>query len=416
MLREFLSRLSGKKAAGGRRLFVAQGPAQLLTCDAVACFVSEKNSKPLENVCAFFGKYAFVKDAGICEATRVVSRSPTWSAAIDLFDMENAMWRNVETDFDAVIREIRSAVGTGIEELYIARNWQATNEIVARAFPEARVFTYGDSLGRIDSIDLPGYRVPEAAYCVIPDILARVDATVTPETMPFHIIPRIFYIQAIERIRAANQASGILDRVDASSAGDAALVLTSNYADAGLISLDEEVRLVMDIIAPMLDGVESVYVKPHPREVGGQAAAVAERIRGETGRKAELFCDSNDGAAYLPLEILINQPLFRRILAPFASYPCVTMPWLFDVPVEVPTGAEVIARTSLTAEEIRHVVTEINNIRRQADKLSAWDGKSILMSEKVENPEIYAHLLDSNPERRWRSELRYVNGILPPVS
>ncbi len=419
VLKKVWRRLRGYGAERSRqkdavfRLFVAQGPAQLLMCETVAQYLGENEEEGQEgiNICLLFGKYAFGRNSGIALAAGILSQSKTWSRIVDAYDLEDALWQNPAADFSEVIAEIRRRVGIErLDELHLARNWQLTNELVCAAFEEAEVCVCGDVLGKIDSVRMVSFADVSRAYAVLPDfhILLDDESSMTSVSTELTIIPRRYYLRIIESA-AANIPAESSPGAASTKSENAALLLTSTYTEARMLSFEDEVRLVVGLALPHLGGVDRVYVKPHPRETAGQAAEVVRRLnRLNFGGEAFLFQKETELAiSHLPLEVVLRRYGFRSVLTPVGSYSSVLIPWLLGIDVHLPSVDEVVAEFGKDPTEASRFFELFSELWEYRRSLETWDGASVLWSRRAQNSEVYGHLKMPDREKRWRAELQF---------
>jgi hypothetical protein len=342
------------------RLVAVQGPLQMLYAVAVLLFEAERNPE------ASFSDHLVLHGMGpqstpdgpIHRATLEIARIWPWNSMSNLHAFETQYNYERDTDFDACADAVRHVIGRerfGV--IYAVRNWQLTNDLILRAYPESRKIVYGD-LGWIDATAAPD-SIPfdEARPWLLPvqthfDVCGRRTALLGRD-LPFETVGLRHFREAIDHA-AVLLAPALADLAVALSASPApkVLVLTSNIADSRECRLEDEVELTVSTVLTHLDCDAVVVIKPHPRETMEQSVMIAEAIGQETGCRPTIL-DGLLGA--LPVEIIHQDLRFDRVIAPMWSSSSYTLRLLHGVEVVDATDKRDYWRTFIgTTTRRRH--------------------------------------------------------------
>jgi len=372
-----------------KRIITCQGTAQLIS--ALAAMASRHGQASLckssdENYLVIYGLYAPDNQIELFVETikLVADRLAVWRAQI-YFDDQRLVkpGQNLQTFAGAqTLREIRKHIGTnGIDEIYLARTWQPYNQLMANAYSHAIRICFGDGLGlyfsrdyslrvfqrAVGSADLqpePPQQKRRSIYQRLISPLGQTQLrdhafdfgyflapTAFGETppMPFERIPPAMFLTLL------GQVAGLLDSryrdhiLRLTMNHDVVILLTSNFAEAGRMTVENELVAYAELLKQVCFGQSSILlIKPHPRDDKQKIVTLAEQLR---VLYADVIALLQPEFFFIPFESFLLSSFFSsekerrspvRIVA--TSTAAVSLHRLFGIVPEIGFGPELVKK------------------------------------------------------------------------
>lgn len=370
-----------------RRIITTQGPFQLMTALAVLLYEQDKDSETKhEDYLVLHGTCVGDSSEGIDRAMLDLARIWPWQKIIQLNEFERNLGRPPLDSKSKQICELRRIIDVAQADLILAiRNWQVTNELLLKAFPEARKVTYGDAIGQIDSyatkdyvqFDEGRFLLPFRAFSYSGDPVVRV------EDLPYEIVPRIYFMRTIQKYLAISPAAREFGERLAKDAPRTIVVLLKNGAESSVIQLEQEVISYVNAVLKFVSVGDRILIKPHPRETCRQSQIVQSVLKKVFHLDSEILGDDTF-LAYLPLEIFCLGNAFKIITSPLMSAATRHLKFLLDLNVDDGLNADLL-KVLNPKRRVHHLATELIN-ETILERLPSWDGKSVIYDWTGDGP------------------------------
>lgn len=227
-----------------------------------------------------------------------------WHSITQLNDEENFAHLPIKQATNYILSKIKLKK---IHKIYLVRNFQKTNELLLKVYPNADVHIYGD-LGVFDSILNEENSHKYQISLSIPIELASL-----PSNISFNLIDKKEIINNYVRIE--NYVEKKLKKyfeIKKKYNGNHILILTSNHTESGLISSCElEIDYYLDAVSKHISSDTIVWIKPHPRQTLNQSYLLSEKLK-ELGFRSIVFDES---IAVIPSELIIKIFDFNNVIA-----------------------------------------------------------------------------------------------------
>lgn len=192
-----------------------------------------------------------------------------------------------------------------------------------------------------------------------------------------HILSKTRFFEAVDFIRKSVGAADYEAELLQSASGRPAIILaTENYVESGLLTMEQEIPMWLDMLEPYLAGNPLIVVKRHPGETQARWPLLAERLAG----RAEV-CDFAPIHQRLPLEIFTG--LVGRFEFVTSAFLRVSLNYMHGAIIANPM-TETIVQTYFP-EWFR---PQMDKISRSQDRyiaaLAGWDRKGMLYSEQTD--------------------------------
>jgi hypothetical protein len=185
------------------------------------------------------------------------------------------------------------------------------------------------------------------------------------------ILPKTVFMEIIELIRRSSGAADYEQELLARAGSRPAVVLASeNYVEQGLMPMEQEISMWLDMLAPHLDGHPLIVVKPHPGESQARWPLLAERLAGNAD-----VCEFAPVHQRMPLEIFSG--LFGRFTLVTGSFLRVSLNYMHGLATPCPFTVSIIERYfPQWFQVVMKKMTE--NQDRYIAALAQWNGKDML--------------------------------------
>lgn len=394
-----------------RRLVACQGSLQIVTALSVLR-QRERNCqggrRRTRDVLVIYDLYA---PAGQIEDFRATLRQLAraggeWEDIICLDPEEIDRWcRLVHTaGLRRVQREVIARLGgCHADELFLVRNWQPGNRLMMNCYPQAECICYGDTIGvyftehyfRPSGLPLADAGLPISRMPRWRRLLSEARDTLfqalrgrnTLAEMSFNsgclVAPDLFgekppFPVAIADRSLLRDTLAVIARQIRPAAPDSlhvrsgpcALLLTSNFSEAGAMTLEGELTACRAFLGDRVPASATIVIKPHPRDSREKIAAFGEALRRDF---AAVHLLDDPQLFYLPFELFLltafgdsGFDLGAELQFLCFSSACLGPAFLFNVRAEVGFGPELVNHhfdPALRASRLRH----------EADLTSAMD-------------------------------------------
>jgi len=355
------------------RLVTIQGPTQLLCALAVLAWEdAQGTAQTFDDYLVVHGLAADFSGP-ILEATRALARVRRWKAIVDLSDLDDG----IASTPDATAR-IHARVGLSeVDAIYIARNWQPSNEMLLGAYKNAEKIVYGDGFGLVDSFHWPGFVTPDRAKLCIPieyefGILDRI---------PYEIIPRRYLEAVIQQfVQATPEVTTYTRELAAWMGHDAVLLAGANTVEGQWIAdVNTQVALSVEHVLRYVRRGQKIVIKAHPREFLGQSELTRRLLEDEHGFPAIVVSGM---MAAIPVEILCRVLGFSGVIS-LTSASAVSLKYLYGMQCHVADDDLTLPKLQCTSQSD---LESMNDLRLWRAKLDGWDGKGIVHRHGPENP------------------------------
>lgn len=194
---------------------------------------------------------------------------------------------------------------------------------------------------------------------------------------PLTVCPRDVVMQVLQDVTAS--ASELRDNIGSMSPNlprDFAVILPETFADAGWMTFENEVGMLVAAVERHCRPGCAIVVKPHPNSRRNQA----EALRGLLDGKHEVIEVEGEFKRY-PIELWWPFLSGRTIIA--AGHSVLTLRFIYGVDVAQPLDETYVARhvPPHLHPFFRHVLSSTMEPMRNLD---GWDGQSLLYAGRVE--------------------------------
>jgi hypothetical protein len=198
------------------------------------------------------------------------------------------------------------------------------------------------------------------------------------------VLPRSLFIDVWNLIRRSTSV-GDYERELIIRAGSrpAVILATENYVESGLLTMEQEIPMWLDMLAAYLAGRPLIVVKPHPGERQARWPILAERL---VGRAA--VCEFAHTHQRLPLEVFTG--LIGRFTFVTSAFLRVSLNYLHGLTIPNPMTDAMIE--SYFPEWFRpHIRKAARDQDGYIAALGRWDGAGMLYPESESREHSTAH-------------------------
>ncbi len=369
-----------------KRIVTCQGSIQLIAALSALFYKDQSERTTEQNYLVIYELYA--PDQQQHEFAAFIQRMAEavcpWESIVYLTpDRLNAIGYQLDsTPPHRIYNAVHQWIGLDqIDELYLCRNWQFTNQLLSNAYPSARRICYGDGIGLYFSehsavvrrpftppptpaqpIDWAGWK----ARSLFHQIRERLNLKTKLYSMPFDfgyfVLPDIFgetppmpivqlepatLLALFEKFRAFVDAAQVAEVQTATKNAPVSILLTSNFSEGERLSQAQEIEAYREFLIFHKILPNSVLViKPHPRDDLRKIHDLKEKL---SNLYQEIIIITEPNLFFLPFEIFFLQAFYRhcqtsnlRIFA--VSSACLSLKLLFDVPSFIGFGADLTNR------------------------------------------------------------------------
>jgi hypothetical protein len=384
-----------------KRVITCQGTIQLITALSVVTYRAQEENSPIdafENYLVIYDLYAPAEQIHdfISLIKQIASSLGGWKSMVYIAPEQlTAIAGQLHyTSESNIFKSIYDLVGTDeATEIYLCRNWQFSNYLLINAYKTAEKICYGDSVGiyfsstssaffpaqpsrklsfrekviqrlvTVPKQHLSNYKARLQArlglktilkavdfnqgYFTLPDIMGEVPP------MPYKKIGPNYILAIITPLTSQVDTDYLTHLHDAIGDAPVAVLLTSNFSEAGRMSYEDELKAYFQFLsaADLLPNTVLI-IKPHPRDDLKKIQQLQDYL---SALFSKIVALSEPELFFLPFEILF----LRAFLCPSPSSPpntqpvqvfavssaCLGLKLLFDVPSLVGFGEEITSNT-----------------------------------------------------------------------
>ncbi|WP_448528268.1 methyltransferase domain-containing protein [Raineya sp.] len=290
-----------------KRLVVVPGISHLLEVVALLKQETLENEKFEDYlILAQFCVYNNPTKLSIFEktCTEIANIIHNWHSVIQLNDEEDFIKLPTQEAISYILSKTKIKQA---HKIYIVRNFQATNELLLKTYPDADVCIYGD-LGYFDS------NIPEqVAHKYQISLSVPIEFKPIPPYKTFSLIDKKNiahnHLQVEEYVNKKLQK---YLEIKKKSNQNNILILTNNHTESGLISsLELEIQYYLDVLSKYISSETVVYIKAHPRQTLNQSYLLSEKLEKELGIGSVVF---DEDISVIPSELVIKILDFKSVI------------------------------------------------------------------------------------------------------
>lgn len=347
---------------------------------------------------------------------RMTSRIPFVEKVVPLTDAMVAWAAQLRSAGD-IASEVKGWIGHDIDEIQYSHDLLgAIYQLTAMAWPRARRVSFGDGFGHIAGKEdyLALQRADEGEQAAqdakrayrrlrlrnrvkfelsrfgllrppAPDdilfapheyrlYLPLSDFGYIPDATKLNVVPRVLFFTVVDLIRDSTEAADY-ERKLLARVGDrpAIFMATENYVEAGLMPIEQEIEMWLDMLAPYLANNPLIVVKQHPGERQQRWRLLAERLAGRAD-----VCEFSPAHQRLPLEAFTG--LVERFEFVTSAFLRVSLNYLHGAAIPNPMTDTIVEKYFPLWFQ-----PKMKKIAWQQDAyiaaLARWDGKGMLYSK-----------------------------------
>jgi hypothetical protein len=225
------------------------------------------------------------------------------------------------------IKEIRKLLGINkADEIYLCRNQQFINILLLNAYKSAQKICYGDGIGifyseayyyktfeghdEIPHFNYINYLKPKFKIWIFQKRLQQINFDVGYFTIPVvDALPNMQFQKADINVlkQLFIKSCQILPEkffplFSSLSKKKILLILTSNFSEGLRITEDNEIANYIRLITHDIEVIDSIVLKPHPRDNRSKISKLAENLR---KLNKEIVILADDELFYTPIEIIL---------------------------------------------------------------------------------------------------------------
>jgi hypothetical protein len=364
------------------RVVTVQGPFQLLCALAVMFYKQETQEvRSYDDYLVIHGLCVSPPaDKIIKEAIVDIARVWPWKQIVYLAEFERRLELGHYRDVGSMMNVLFETVGViKADVILAARNWQTTNDILLKAYQDAHKIVYGDGLGEVDAYSSPNYvQFDEACVTMPVEWFSQIgEPIISLSSIPLTIMPKQYFLHSIDRYLSISEPVHLFCERIRDNAKNSVLVLTENATEAGITRLEEEIQIYIKPILRMIQPGDSVFLKPHPREIFNQCFIIKNILTQYYNINAETF-DREDFMRALPVEIICRGVQFKKVISPLLSGASCSLKCLYDIDCYI--SPEFIENLNVRYRNIYLKQFEI--CTTVIERLNHWEGKSILYARQ----------------------------------
>lgn len=362
-----------------KRIVTCQGSIQLVTALSVLDYreqeqldcqyenylvIYDLNSPPgqIDAFAAFIEKIARV----ICDWKKIVYITPE--------QMNATIAESKISNHSAYFHRVHQLVGIdSAHEIYLSRNWQFGNQLFTNAYRTAQKICYGDSIGIYFASNSQAFFLPQnrlkrslieplkkivertrsilgltviqtidfdRGYFTLPNILGE------KPPMPVTVTDKTSLLKVFQQLRELIDPNYIGQLHQQIGDAPVSIMLTSNFCEAGRMSLQQEIEAYRKFLIDM--GIEDrsvLIIKPHPRDSSQKMLALKDAFQELFER---IIILSETSLFFMPFEAFFtatfldeNLKLTHQVRVFAFSSACLSLKLLFDVPSFIGFGNEI---------------------------------------------------------------------------
>ncbi|MGB3492758.1 MAG: hypothetical protein WBA57_08515 [Elainellaceae cyanobacterium] len=331
-----------------KRFIIVQGPTQLLAAITVLEFQKEQeNCSGCEDY-LIVGYSCFQSDVinqKLTNACLDIAKAWDFKETVYLFEIEKKLTTKVIRFNEAIHELLRLTNFNEPDIIYVARNWQAVNELCLSAYPKAQKICYGDGIIGFVSVkphhskhtfNSDGLQSIDAAYLISPGIEygERIFDSIHTQFIELQFLKSV-----IEKI--ARTIPGLEEYCKNISLNEKPLsiVLLANATESRTAkNLDAEIALYLSCLLRNSSYSEKILVKGHPRQSLNQSTLVCEKLSEYNFEVSEIL-----EFQYFPVELFTPFIKFNKAVTLLSSS-CMSLGYLCQCPVTIGFGDEFVHR------------------------------------------------------------------------
>jgi len=363
-----------------RRLVVCQGPLQLLNVLSSLHYESSRNpAARFEDHLVLFGMCVdSTYQSAILNAINDLAAVWQWAKIVDLSSNEPEIVRAWYEDRTQSDRTIHAKIGVDtVDQVFSARNWQVSNEIVLHAYRDAYQICYGDGLGFVDFIFSPQLTAYQEIRHVMPIFLNDFSRVCDRRNLKIlqTRVPKKCILQAIDAYlaRVHNLSSYLAEITDNAAS---LLFLSSTGSESGLMSQEQEIAAYEAALKQWHIPGQRIVIKPHPRESLEKGEVLAERLR--SSLKTDVVVMNNRQVQALPVEVLFRAHAFENVISLFSSS-IVSLKYLYNANgvLAFDQGRDNFISTAMK----EHIVRSVGCFQAIMERHESGNGHDVLYDE-----------------------------------
>lgn len=380
-----------------KRIITCQGTIQLVTALSVVAYRTETEKSTLdtfENYLVIYDLYAPAQQTNdfISLIQRIANSLASWKSIVYISpDQLTAISDKLKNTSKAnIFKSIYKLVGTDeAAEIYLCRNWQFGNQLLINAYRTAQKICYGDSIGIYFSVNSSAFLKAQSppklslkkklthtflatprqqlkkqinkiqpwlgfktilksvefdqGYFTLPNIMGEEPPMKHKKISPSYILDTVTSLTGLVN---ADYIAFIYEKIGNSPI---AVLLTSNFSEAGRMTYDDELTAYLSFLkAANLAPSTVLLIKPHPRDDIKKIHQLQKQLLNSF---SEVIILAEPELFFLPFEIFFKRVFFcyesslcRNVhsVQVFAvSSACLGLKFLFDVPSIVGFGSAI---------------------------------------------------------------------------
>jgi hypothetical protein len=271
-------------------------------------------------------------------------------------------------------QRVYELIGTDFtDEIYLSRNWQFGNQLFTNAYHSAEKICYGDSIGIYFAPDSKAFFLPQSlpkklltkllkksvertklilgstvlqsidfdhGYFNLPYILGE------KPPMPITVTDKASLLKVFRQLESLLDQDYISQLRQQIGDGSISILLTSNFSEAGRMSLEQEIDAYSKFLNNRNIYQDSVLIiKPHPRDSSQKMLALNQALE---QLFTKIFVLSTTSLFFVPFEVFFtaafldqNLELTNKVEVFTFSSACLSLKLLFNVPSFVGFGTEI---------------------------------------------------------------------------
>lgn len=363
-----------------KRIITCQGSIQLVTALSVLSY-RETEQRDLgyeyENYLLIYGLYSPPEqiDAFAAFIKKMAEFVCNWKAIIYL----SADWMNDITEqlkdqrHSDIFQRVYKLIGAeSVDEIYLSRNWQLSNQLLINAYHSAEKICYGDSIGIYFSSNSRAF-YPESfqlyleakiksmvntirkklhlrkylktiefdiGYFVLPNVMGE------SPPMKTIIIDKKILLETFQKLSGLVERKYLTDFRHKVSDASVWILLTSNFSEANRMSLENEIAAYRQLlISQKIDKNAILVIKPHPRDDKNKIKKLSSSLSDIFAKNITL---SEPSLFFLPFEVFFfeaflrsNLTLSNQVKVFAVSSACLSLKLLYAVPSIVGFGEQI---------------------------------------------------------------------------
>ena len=389
-----------------RRIISVQGPFNLLSVLSHLFAEQEEVVQKSDDILVVHGLHAGDDTKNIHAVISDMARVWSWEKIVFLADFEKEHLHNTQTIDQSLIDKLHAAIGVStVDEVFIVRNWQLTNELILKAFPSANKILYGDAFGQIDSYAGPRYESINEGRFLLPLKYfphSTEEKVIDPKFFPFQISPRHCVLKVIEKYLATSDEARAVHAEIGADSERKIILLTKNATESKVTQLETEIAIYVDAVLKVAQPGVEVVIKPHPREALGQSGLVQRALKDLCGIECKIV-GAGSYTGHMPVEVLCFRNNFLAVIAPLVSVTCRQLKFLFDIDSYDPLSDEMLGFIN-PARAYHYLATDLVN-REAVSRLNTWD----------ESGMVYEWFADGVEEKKQLARLKSVASRWPQL-